>query len=227
MLHQIKHRLTGNVLFSLECASLKIAVEAAVKAHCTLRGSYLSGSDLSGSDLRGSDLRGSYLSGSDLSGSDLSGSYLRGSNLRGSNLRGSDLSWSNLRGSDVSWSNLRGSNLRGSNLSGSNLRGSNLSGSDLSWSNLSGSNLSGSNLRGAKIRAGIVVNKIPLQITGAEWDITIWDEHMQIGCEFHSLSEWFGFDDHRILEMDSKKALKFWRDWKKPLQAICKAEGRG
>ena len=81
MLYEIKHRFTGAVLFSLDCESLKICVEAAVSQKVSLRDSNLRGSDLSGSDLSGSDLIYSDLSGSD---------------LRGSNLRGSNLSYSNL-----------------------------------------------------------------------------------------------------------------------------------
>jgi uncharacterized protein YjbI with pentapeptide repeats len=98
MKFEIKHRLTGAILFSLETESFKLCVEAAIKA----------GSNLSGSDLSYSNLSYSNLSYSNLSYSD----------LRGSNLSGSDLSYSNL-----SYSDLRGSNLRGSNLSGSDLRG--------------------------------------------------------------------------------------------------------
>ncbi len=100
MKFEIKHRFSGAVLFALETESLKLCVEAAVKAGSDLSGSDLRGSDLRGSDLRGSDLRGSDLRGSDLSGSNLSGSNLSGSNLSGSNLSGSDLSGSDLSGSD-------------------------------------------------------------------------------------------------------------------------------
>ena len=37
---------------------------------------------------------------------------------------------------------------------------------------------------------------------------------MQIGCERHTISEWAEFDDKRILEMDGKTALKWWRKYK-------------
>jgi hypothetical protein len=37
---------------------------------------------------------------------------------------------------------------------------------------------------------------------------------MQIGCERHELKEWWDFEDKRILGMDGKKALKFWRTHK-------------
>ena len=73
MKFEIKSRWNGSVLFSLETDSLKLCVEAAVKAKADLRGAYLSGADLGGADLGGAYLRGAYLSGAYLSGADLSG----------------------------------------------------------------------------------------------------------------------------------------------------------
>ena len=68
MLFEIKHRLSGSVLFSLETESLKLCVEAAVKdgaylRGAYLRGAYLRGANLDGADLRGANLRGAYLDG--------------------------------------------------------------------------------------------------------------------------------------------------------------------
>ena len=73
MLYEIKHRYTGAVLFSLDCESLRVCVEAAVKAQTKLIGSDLRDSNLCGSDLRDNNLCDSDLRGSDLRGSDLSG----------------------------------------------------------------------------------------------------------------------------------------------------------
>lgn len=73
MLYEIKHRFTGTVLFSLETESLKLCVQAAVKAKAYLRGAYLGGAYLRGADLRGADLRGAYLGDADLRGADLGG----------------------------------------------------------------------------------------------------------------------------------------------------------
>jgi hypothetical protein len=42
MLFEIKHRFTGSVLFSLECGSLKLCVEAAIKSDADLSGADLS-----------------------------------------------------------------------------------------------------------------------------------------------------------------------------------------
>ena len=54
-LFEIKHRFTGRVLFSLECGSLKVCLQAAVEAKTYLRDA----------DLRDADLRGAYLGGAD------------------------------------------------------------------------------------------------------------------------------------------------------------------
>ncbi|SPL81292.1 hypothetical protein [Yersinia phage fEV-1] len=43
---------------------------------------------------------------------------------------------------------------------------------------------------------------------------------MQIGCQRHKLEDWWSFDDARIIEMDGKTALKWWRTWKPILQQI-------
>ena len=53
MKYEIKNRYTGAVLFSLNCGSFKLCVEAAVKSHTDL-----GGADLRGANLRGADLRG-------------------------------------------------------------------------------------------------------------------------------------------------------------------------
>jgi len=75
-LFQIKHRWTSAVIFELECRSLRLCVEAAVKQRVSLYAADLRGADLSGADLRAADL-----SNADLRAADLSGADLRGTNL--------------------------------------------------------------------------------------------------------------------------------------------------
>ena len=58
---EIKSRFTGSVLFGLEADSLRLCVEAAVKARAYLRGASLRGADLGDADLRGADLSGADL----------------------------------------------------------------------------------------------------------------------------------------------------------------------
>ncbi len=81
MFYEIKHRFTGAVLFSLECGSMRLCVEAAVSSK-----TYLRGADLGGAYLGGADLGGAYLGGADLGGADLGGAYLGGADLRGADL---------------------------------------------------------------------------------------------------------------------------------------------
>ena len=87
---QITARITGAVLFEIECGSLKLCVEAAVKTGAYLTGAYLTGAYLSGAYLTGADLSGANLSGADLSGAYLSGAYLTGAYLSGAYLSGAD-----------------------------------------------------------------------------------------------------------------------------------------
>jgi len=126
---RIKHRFTGKILFELQCKSLKICIEAALK------------------------------SGADLSGADLSGADLYGANLYGAN--------------------------------------------------------------GEKT----TIKYTPLQISGLRWPIIIFDKDMKIGYEYHSISNWWSFDDDRISKMESD-ALDFWKANKPMLQALCAANGR-
>ena len=47
-----------------------------------------------------------------------------------------------------------------------------------------------------------------------DYDITVTDKHIQIGCQQHLKSEWLHFTDEEIIKMDGKKALNFWRLFK-------------
>ena len=126
--------------------------------------------------------------------------YLRGANLRGANL------------SDA---NLRGANLSDANLSGANLRGAYLSGAYLSDANLSGAYLS-------ELSSiwGISGNCREVKAIQCDyWPVTYTAERMQIGCQFHTLAEWWSFTDEEIGRMDSK-ALDWWQVWKPILQNI-------
>ena len=65
MKFEINHKVTGRALFSLECGSLRLCVEAAVNAKADLTDANLRGADLTDADLRGADLRGADLRGAD------------------------------------------------------------------------------------------------------------------------------------------------------------------
>jgi len=138
------------------------------------------------------------------------------------NLSGANLSDANLRGANLSDANLSGANLRGANLSDANLRGANLSGAYLRGAYLRGANLSDANLRGANL-SGASGNMREIKAIQADyWPVTYTSTHMQIGCQLHTLDEWWVFDDAAIRAMDSR-ALAWWGVWKPILQQIIAA----
>ena len=94
---EIKHKITDEVLLTIEGDSLK-------------------GADLQYTNLQGADLQGANLQGANLQGANLLMANLRGVNLQGANLRGV-----NLQGANLLMANLRGVNLQGANLQGADL----------------------------------------------------------------------------------------------------------
>src|SRR3990167_9286646 len=94
---EIKHRISGIVMFSIEAESWKIAVEAAVKSRANLSGANLSGANLSWADLSGANLSGANLSWANLFGANLSWADLSGANLSGANLSWADLSGAKIK----------------------------------------------------------------------------------------------------------------------------------
>ncbi len=108
MKFDIKNPFSDAVLFTLECGSLKLCLEGAVKG----------GADLGEADLRGANLRGANLRGANLRGAYLGEANLRGANLGEANLRGADL-----RGAYLGETNLRGADLGGANLGGYKIDG--------------------------------------------------------------------------------------------------------
>jgi len=151
-----------------------------------------------------------------------------GASLWGANLEGAILRKEKLRGANLEGAYLRGADLRGADLRGAYLWGANLEGAYLWGANLRGADLRGANLEGAKWTHDITISRVPIVVCGLRYPkIFILDNHMEIGCQLHTLEEWEGFDDRTILEMDERAALTFWRTWKAPLLAMARADGRG
>ena len=116
---------------------------------------------------------------------------------------------------------LRGANLRETNLRGANLRGANLYGADLYEANLRGADLYGADIDGE------VLAKNPIQIPcGLQYVALITDSYMRLGCKRYTHAEWVAFDDEQITAMDGD-ALVFWKQWREPLLAMCKAHSEG
>ena len=131
------------------------------------------------------------------------------------------------QGASLQGADLRGANLQGADLRSANLRSADLQGADLQGADLRGANLQGADLRGAKYTNKITIERAPLFIQGLNWETTILDEHMKIGCELHLIKDWEKYDNQRILEMNGKTALKFWKANKTGLIAIAHGDKRG
>ena len=57
---------------------------------------------------------------------------------------------------------------------------------------------------------------------GSEYYCIFSGSIIKIGCEVHYYKDWIKFDNKRILKMDGKTALKFWKKEKKIILAISK-----
>ena len=87
MKFEIKNRFSGELIFSVETTSWKLAVEAAIKSYADLRYA----------NLRYANLRSANLRSANLSSADLRSADLRSANLRSADLRSADLRSANLR----------------------------------------------------------------------------------------------------------------------------------
>ena len=206
---EIKHRFTEKILFRAETESLKSCLEAGIGMGADLKDSDLRYSDLRDSDLRGANLRYANLRDSDLRNANLIGADLRSANLRYADLRDSDLRYSDLRSVDLISANLRDADLRYADLRGVDLRGVDLRGVDLRDAYIQDSS-----------SETIKIKETPLQILGMSWDIIVFDSHMKIGCEFHSIKDWSEYDDERIERMHNE-AKEWWGNHKKMIMDFC------
>ena len=139
-----------------------------------------------------------------LHNADLSDADLQNADLRNADLSDADLSDADLQNADLRNANLRNANLSNANLSNANLGGANL------WD----ANLCDANLCDAKLWNAHGLNDCVKCIQIDTYAIAYTSDVMQIGCECHSISEWAEFNDKRILEMDGKTALRWWRKYK-------------
>ena len=87
MKFEIKNRLNGNVIFSIETDNWKLAVEAAIKGFADLRSANLHSADLSSADLHFANLSSANLRFADLRFANLRFADLRSANLSSANLR--------------------------------------------------------------------------------------------------------------------------------------------
>ena len=84
---EIKHKITSEVLLTIE-----------------------------GDSLKGANLQGANLKWANLQGANLQGANLQYANLQYANLQGANLQYANLKGANLQYADLKGANLRGANL---------------------------------------------------------------------------------------------------------------
>ena len=202
----------------------RYAVEAAVGV----------GANLASASLTHANLAGAGIAHANLAGANLDCANLARANLARANLAGASLTYVSLAGANLARADLRDAKLVGVNFSRADLRYANLTNADLTSANIVNANLYGVVFARTIIDDGITVNRPPVQITGLYYPVTIWTDHMQIGCEFHSLEDWRVFDDQRSIEqeqallaMDGRAALKFWRAHGRVLLSLAESDGRG
>ena len=124
-------------------------------------------------------------------------------NLRGANLRGAYLSGAYLRNADLTGANLRNANLRNADLRNADLTDAELGEVSSLWGTIG-------NMREVKT------------VQCGTWPVTYTADLMQIGCQIHSLDEWWTFTDDEISRMDAD-ALTWWSKWKPILESIIEA----
>jgi hypothetical protein len=171
---QIKHRLTGAVLFEGQFDTMRLCLEAARDR----------GANLGGANLARANLARAYLGGANLDGANIDGAYLDGANLGGANLARA--------------------NLARAYLGGANLDGANLARANLARANLGGAYLARANLGGAIIRPDITLNRGPVRraTRGDGYEFFLWDTSkgwfVQAGCRWFTFEEgWQHWHDTR------------------------------
>lgn len=124
---------TDRVLFEHAAVNntMRLTVEAAVKAGVNLSGAYLYGANLGGVDLGYANLEGAYLEGANLGDADLYRTNLSSAYMYGTNLSGANLTEACLSGANLTDANLSGACLTGADLSGAYLYETSLAGAYL------------------------------------------------------------------------------------------------
>lgn len=86
-------------------------------------------------------------------------------------------------------------------------------------SNLSRTTFKGVDLSECDLRDCTGNNRQIKTIQAGKYIVNYTTEVIQIGCENHSIEDWFSFSDEKIARMDDG-ALDWWKDWKPILKQI-------
>jgi len=155
----LKHRVTGDIIFSEEASSVRELAESAVRQGVPLAEVHLTGKMLAGADLSGADLQRANLSHADLSGANLARAYLAGADLTGANLSSAWLEAADLLNANLTGANFNSANLSRANLSNAGLTAAILTDADLSYCSIVGGNITAADLRGANLE-GVSMHRV-------------------------------------------------------------------
>ena len=108
MIYKITCRVTGALRFEGEFGSLKLCLEAAVKADAYLAGADLARTNLAGANLARANLADANLAGADLADANLAGANLADAYLADANLAGANLADAYLARADLARAYLAG-----------------------------------------------------------------------------------------------------------------------
>ena len=104
MIFEIKHKISGKVLFSAKGESFRSVVETAIKARVSLRDTDMRNADMQCADMRNADMRDADMQCADMRDADMRGADMRGADMRGANMRGADMQCADMRGADWDFS---------------------------------------------------------------------------------------------------------------------------
>ena len=166
--YSIKHRFDDSVLFEMECDSLKLCVEAAVKSDANLAGVDLTDANLTGANLEYANLTHANLLYADLPGASLAGANLAYANLAHADLADADLTGVNLSGASLAGADLSGANLARADLAGADLTGADLTHATFELANLTGVNLEYVNLTHTHLAGAVNIPPFTLRATRAD-----------------------------------------------------------
>lgn len=159
---ELKHRITGSVLFSIEADSLRVAVETAVRQKTDLSFVDLYRADLEGADLEGANLKEAYFEEANLYGANLTEADLEGANLKEADLEKAYLYRANLVGANLVEANLYGAYLHRADLERAYLYKADLERANLREANLKGAYLKEADLGGADL-TGAYLERVDLE----------------------------------------------------------------
>jgi len=154
----------------------------------------------------------------DLSYANLSHANLNGVDLSLADLNSTDLRGANLTKADLTGADLTGADLKSANLFKADLRGAKLDQANLTWAKLSEANLSDATW--VSCECGNAKEVRTLQLGTYPVVLCLPTQAMAIGCEQHTVEDWWSFNDTLILRMDGRRALNWWRINRPVLEAV-------